>query len=143
MNGELIVEIVTQSGVQYQGPVDGVVAPGVLGYLGVRPGHAPLLTSLAVGVVTLHMPTCDLYAAVSGGIMEVLDNRVTVLADAAEMAEQIDIERARRAVRRAQERLTGTYEDREIGAVDVDRAHTALLRALNRLRVVEKTHIVE
>ena len=138
MNRELTVEIVTQSGVQYQGLVSGLVAPGTLGYLGVRPWHAPLMTGLTHGIVTLHRPAEDLYAAITGGVMEVLDNHVTILADIAEMAEQIDVERARRAMKRAQERLTGTFEGKPLAQIDVDRAEAALLRAINRLRVVEK-----
>jgi F-type H+-transporting ATPase subunit epsilon len=138
MNRELTVEIVTQSGVQYQGLVSGLVAPGTLGYLGVRPGHAPLMTGLTHGIVTLRRPAEDLYAAITGGVMEVLDNHVTILADIAEMAEQIDVERARRAMKRAQERLTGTFEGKPLAQIDVDRAEAALLRAINRLRVVEK-----
>jgi len=138
MNSELIVEIVTQFGVEFQGPVDGVVVPGALGYLGVRPGHAPLLTSLTTGVVTLHTSGGDEYGAVAGGVMEVFDNRVTLLADAAEMASKIDIERVQQAMRRAQERLEAAYRGPEPEAIDPDRARLALARALNRLHAAGK-----
>ncbi len=138
MNSELIVEIVTQFGVEFQGPVDGVVVPGALGYLGIRPGHAPLLTSLATGVVTLHTSGGDEYSAVAGGVMEVFDNRVTLLADAAEMASKIDIERVQQAMRRAQQRLEAAYRGPEREAIDTDRARLALARALNRLHAAGK-----
>ncbi len=138
MNSELIVEIVTQFGVEYEGPVEGVVVPAALGYLGVRPGHAPLLTSLATGVVTLHTSAGDEYGAVAGGVMEVFDNRVMLLADAAEIASKIDIGRAQEAMRRAQERLRAGYRGPKPEAIDVDRARLALARALNRLHAAGK-----
>ncbi len=138
MDSELVVEIVTQSGVEYEGPVEGVVAPGGLGYLGVRRGHAPLLTNLTTGVVTLHTPAGDEYAAVAGGVMEVFDNRVMLLADAAEMASEIDIERAQQAMQRAKQRLETAYRGVERELIDADRARLALARALNRLHAAGK-----
>lgn len=141
MNRELTVEIVTQSGVQYRGTVDGLVVPGTLGYLGIRPGHAPLVTGLTLGVITLRQPTRDLHAAITGGVMEVLDNHVTILADTAEMAEDIDIERARSAMQRAQDRLTANSKRISTAYIDVDRARAALLRAVNRLRVAQKADL--
>ncbi len=140
--GELTVEIVTQSGVEYQGPVDGVVAPGTRGYLGVRIGHAPLLSSLSTGLVTLHCADGDTFIAVTGGMMEVFDNRVTVLADAAERAAEIDIGRARRAMQRAKERLAAAYTPDGRREVDPERARMALARALNRLHTAEKAGLL-
>jgi F-type H+-transporting ATPase subunit epsilon len=114
------------------------VVPAEDGYLGVRPGHAELLTSLQVGVVTLHEDGEDRYAAVSGGIMEVFHNRVTVLADTAELASEIDIARAQEALRRARQRLEMPWREREERDIDPDRAQAALLRATSRLRTAEK-----
>jgi len=135
---QLAVEIVTHSGVIYQQDVDGIIAPGTVGYLGVRPGHAPLVTSLGTGVITVHVGERDLFGAITGGIMEVFQNRVTILADVAEMASAIDVERARRAVKRASQRLEAHYSDGKREEIDADRAQMALLRALNRLRTAEK-----
>ncbi|MFP3903131.1 MAG: ATP synthase F1 subunit epsilon [Armatimonadota bacterium] len=132
------VEIVTPSGVEYGGTVEGLVVPGEEGYLGIRPGHAPLMAGLQPGVVTLHLAETDHYAAVSGGAMEVFENRVTVLADTAESAPEIDIARAREAMERAKRRLQMPHPARAERGIDTDRAHAALLRATARLRTAEK-----
>lgn len=134
----LSVEVVTPSGVEYEGTVEGLVVPGDGGYLGIRPGHAPLVTGLGPGVITLHVDGTDRFAAVSGGVMEVFENRVTVLADTAETAREIDIARAREALERARHRLEMPHRTRAENGIDTDRAHTALMRATARLRTAEK-----
>lgn len=135
---KLELEIVTPSGVEYTSRVTGIVVPAEDGYLGVRPGHAELLTSLQPGVVTIHENDEDRYAAVSGGIMEVFHSRVAILADTAELASEIDIARAQDALRRARRRLEMPWDERMERDIDTDRAQAALLRATTRLRTAEK-----
>ncbi len=136
---ELTVEIVTRSGVQYRGRVAGVVFPGVDGYIGVHQGHASLLTGMGTGVASLAAPACTVHAAICGGVAEVHENTVTLLAEVAELATEIDISRAQRAVERARKRLESEYcgPDGEV-VVDTDRARMALARATNRLHTAEK-----
>ncbi|HKY31533.1 MAG TPA: F0F1 ATP synthase subunit epsilon [Candidatus Polarisedimenticolia bacterium] len=112
--------------------VDEVVLPGVQGYLGVLPGHAPLLTSLTVGEITYRQGAESHFVAVAWGFVEVHDDQVSVLADVAERAEEIDLDRARRARDRAAERL------RKGGDMDWDRARAALDKAIIRIRIAEK-----
>lgn len=136
---ELAVEIVTRSGVQYQGRVAGVVFPGADGYIGVHQGHASLLTSMGTGVAALAAPTQTVYVAISGGVAEVHQNTVTLLAEVAELATEIDTSRAQRAAERARTRLEAVYHGPgEELVIDVERARMALARAVNRLQTVEK-----
>jgi F-type H+-transporting ATPase subunit epsilon len=116
--------------------VDEISAPGALGYFGVLPGHAPFLTTLGVGEVGYRVGNHWEYLAITWGYAEVLPNKVTILTETAEMAEEIDLERAERAKRRAEERLhewSTTAAD-----VDFERASIALQRALLRLQVGQK-----
>jgi len=110
--------------------VDEVVLPGSEGYLGVLPGHAPLLTSLGIGSVMHRRDGTRHYLALAGGFAEVLPERVTILADISERSEAIDRDRAERARERALKRL----RDREPGT-DFDRAQIALMKALIRLQI--------
>lgn len=110
--------------------VDEVVLPGSEGYLGVLPGHAPLLTGVKSGELGFRDGERWLHAFVSGGFAEVLPNRVSILADVGERAEEIDSQRAAAARGRAEDRLKHPSED-----VDWDRARAALQRALARLQV--------
>jgi len=140
---QLAVEIVTRSGVEYQGQVAGVVFPGADGYIGVHQGHAPLLTSLGTGIATLHADDSLVYAAISGGVAEVHDDTVTLLAEVAELAAEIDTDRAQRAAERARQRLEAAYCGPQGDLqVDVDRARLALARALNRLYTAEKAGLL-
>jgi F-type H+-transporting ATPase subunit epsilon len=108
-----------------------LTAPGSQGYLGVLAFHAPLITDLIPGKLTLKDEHGkEQVMAVSGGFLEISDNRATILADAIERPDEIDVERAQKARERAAERLRDTR-----GAWDVERARASLLRALNRLRV--------
>ncbi len=129
------LEVITPSRVVFsEDDVTSVVAPGVEGYLGVLANHAPLMTALAIGHIDFKRVdgSAD-EMAVSGGFMEVFENTVTVLAETAELKEEIDLERAERAVRRAEERIAAHGPD-----VDIDRASAALQRAINRLNVARR-----
>ena len=111
-----------------------VVLPGAEGSFGVLANHAPLMAELEAGELDFRRAdgTTDA-AAVFGGFVEVLDNKVTVLAPASELGEEIDRERAAQAVERARERLESRSQD-----IDLDRASIALRKALLRLRVSER-----
>ncbi len=130
------VEVVAADRTVFKGPAVSLVLPGVDGYLGVLHGHAPLVTALAIGVITITQPDNHLeIIAVSGGFAEVLQQKTIILADAAELAAEIDIERARLAQQRAEERLRTASPGENI---DVERARIALLRAINRLHAAER-----
>ena len=111
-----------------------VQLPGADGYLGVLPGHAPLITELGIGELTYRTVAGQTgLLAVIRGFAEVLPDRVSVLAETAERAEEIDINRAKDALKRAQELIAKGGEN-----VDWDRASAALQRALVRIQVVSK-----
>lgn len=125
------LDIVTRERTVFASRVQSVVAPGVEGYFGVRPGHAPFLTELGVGRVTIRGEHGqELRLAVSGGFLEVSSEKATVLAETAEAASEIDRDRAERAVDRARRRLAGETGE---ASVDPERARVALRRAVNRL----------
>jgi F-type H+-transporting ATPase subunit epsilon len=110
--------------------VDEVVLSGTDGYLGVLPGHAPLLTGLAAGELTYRVGGTTRHLAVSGGFAEVLRDRVSVLADTCERPEEIDAERARQDKERAEAALrTETTQE------GLEQAHESLRRATARLQV--------
>lgn len=130
----LSVEIVTAERIVYSDEnVDAVIAPGVEGQLEVLPRHTAFMTTLEPGELILLKGGEEIGVVVSGGFLEVRENKVVILADAAERAEEIDVARAEEARRRAEERLV-TRE----GVVDVARAEAELRRALTRLRVAER-----
>jgi len=105
-----------------------VVAPGSEGYLGVMANHAPLMTELVIGKLDFRRSHGTTGAmAISGGFLEVFENKVSVLAESAELAEEIDVDRAEQAKKRAEERLAAG------GDTDFPRAQAALHRAVNRL----------
>jgi F-type H+-transporting ATPase subunit epsilon len=116
--------------------VDEVSAPGTVGYFGVLPGHAPFITTLGQGELGYRSGTQWSYLAITWGYAEVLPNKVTVLTETAEMAQEIDIERAERAKRRAEERLREWSTN--VAEIDFERARTALERAVLRLQVAQK-----
>lgn len=129
----LRVEVVTAERTVLETEADMVILPGVEGQLGILPRHAPLITALAPGEIRLKQGGGEQELAVSGGFVEVWDNKVTVLADAAERAEEIDLARAEEAMRRAQERIRSRASD-----VDLERALRSLQRAAVRLKVARK-----
>jgi F-type H+-transporting ATPase subunit epsilon len=127
----LALEVATPTRLAVAETVDEVVLPGVNGYFGVLPGHAPFLSTLAVGELTYRVGRDERHLAVAGGFAEVRNDKVIVLADAAELPEEIDRDRAERARERAERRLAGRSQD----DVDYARAAAALARALVRLQV--------
>ncbi len=130
----LSVDIVTAERVVYsEEGVDRLIVPGVEGELGVLPRHAPLLTMVQPGVMRIVKGADEVEMAITGGFIEVRGNRVTVLADAAERADEIDAVRAEEARRRAQRRL----EERAT-EIDLSRAEASLARALIRLKLAER-----
>ena len=114
--------------------VSEVQIPGLNGYLGILPGHAPLITDLGIGELSYRKGKDTYYATIVRGFAEVLPDRVAVLAEIAERAEEIDVDRARAARERAEKLLAGTAEK----DIDWDRAAVALQRALIRLQVAAK-----
>ena len=129
----LELHVVTAEGELFSGEADFVVAPAALGEITVLPSHAPLITTLATGELRVRQGAEETSLAVSGGFMEVRSNRVTVLADAAEEAGAIDLERAEEAMRQAQERLAQAGEE-----VDLERALATLGRAQVRVRLARR-----
>ncbi|MHB9131898.1 MAG: ATP synthase F1 subunit epsilon [Armatimonadota bacterium] len=128
------VEVVSADRKIFSGQATSLVVPAQDGYLGILRGHAPLIAALTIGAVTI-IPannTPPIEIAVDGGFVEVAAEHVTILADSAELASDIDVERARMAKERAEERLRAAGGD-----IDVDRAKAALLRAINRLRLAQ------
>jgi F-type H+-transporting ATPase subunit epsilon len=129
------LEIVTAERVVYTEDVDAVIAPGAEGQLGILPHHAPLMTILRSGEILARRGSEEDIMAISGGFLEVRPDRVIILADSAERAEEIDEARAQAAKQRAEERLKerGVTPD-----LDEARVEAALRRAMARLSVLEK-----
>jgi F-type H+-transporting ATPase subunit epsilon len=115
--------------------VEELQIPGREGYLGVLPGHAPLFSELKVGEVSYRKGSQWFFLAVAWGFVEVLPHQVRLLAETAERAYEIDVERARRAKERAEERLGRPGEE-----TDYERALVALERAIIRIQVSGKAH---
>jgi F-type H+-transporting ATPase subunit epsilon len=113
--------------------IDVVIAPGAAGELAILPEHAPLITPLVAGELRVRRGTDENAYFVAGGFLEVLNDKVTILADAAEHAEEIDVARAEEARRRAQDSLARRHEQPDVAA-----AEAALRRSLLRLRVAER-----
>ncbi|HET7771383.1 MAG TPA: F0F1 ATP synthase subunit epsilon [Chloroflexota bacterium] len=127
------VEIVAAERRVLEDDVDEVLAPTVMGQVGILPRHAPMLTLLVPGELRLKKGEGETILAIGGGFLEVADNNVVILADSAERAEEIDVARAEEARRRAQTRLEAHSRE-----VDTARAQAALQRALARIRAVER-----
>lgn len=128
------LDIVTVERAVYSDDVDMVIAPGVEGELGILPHHTPLMATLQAGELrVIKKGKAEVSLAISGGFLEVRPDKVVVLANSAERADEIDIARAEEAKRRAQKRLA---ETRVPGADDA-RVEAALRRSLARLKVVE------
>jgi F-type H+-transporting ATPase subunit epsilon len=126
-------EIVTPTRLLVKDAAEEAQIPGLSGYLGILPGHAPLLTELAVGVITYKASGATHTLSVAWGFAEVLPDKVTILAEAAERPQEIDVERARRAKDRAEQRLKSNDPQ-----VDYARAEDALQRAETRLNVAKE-----
>jgi F-type H+-transporting ATPase subunit epsilon len=128
----LQLEIVTPDRALVREEVNEVQLPGAEGYLGVLPGHTPLLTTLAVGELWYRIGQETHYLAIADGFGEVLPDRVTVLAQVAERAEDIDVGRAEAARKRAEERLNRAAD------IDTERARVALLKSIIRSQVASR-----
>lgn len=129
------LEIVTPERQVVSDTAEEVQIPGKKGYLGILPGHAPLITELSVGEITYRKGLHTSYLSVAWGFAEVLPAKVTILAEAAERPEEIDVERAREARKRAEERLKS-----QDPATDYERALYAQQRAQVRLDVAARKH---
>ena len=127
------LEIVTPSRLLVKDAAEEAQIPGVSGYLGILPGHAKLITELAVGVLTYKASGATHTLSVAWGFMEVLPDKVTILAEAAERPQEIDVERAQKAKGRAEQRLKSNDLQ-----VDYTRAEDALQRADTRLNVAKE-----
>jgi len=132
----LTLEIVTPERLLVREQVDEVQIPGAEGYFGVLPGHTPLLATLQVGQLWYRKGQDKVYLAIAFGFAEVLPDRVTVLAQIAERAEEIDIERAKGSLQRAEGRMTRPTMD-----LDLERARIAMLKSLIRLQVAERARL--
>jgi F-type H+-transporting ATPase subunit epsilon len=127
------LEIVTPEKLVVKDTAEEMQLPGKNGYLGILPGHAPLITELAVGHISYRNGRDTHYLCVAWGFAEVLPDKVTILAEIAERSDDIDCDRARRAKERAEKRLASADAN-----VDVERAQRALDKANTRLDVAEK-----
>ena len=126
------LEIVTPERLLVSDVAEEMQIPGKNGYLGILPQHAPLITELGVGEISYRKGADTQHLAVAWGFAEVLPDKVTILAETAEKAEEIDVQRARQAKERAEARL------KQAADVDYLRAELALERAITRLQVAEK-----
>jgi F-type H+-transporting ATPase subunit epsilon len=134
----LTVEVVTaERVVRTEQGVDALIVPGSEGQLTILPRHAALMTTLDAGELVIRRAGHEDSFALSGGFMEVRSDHVTILADAAEAVEEIDVERAEAARARAEERLK-RYREQSARDVDLARAQASLQRSLMRLRVVQR-----
>jgi F-type H+-transporting ATPase subunit epsilon len=131
---KLTLEIVTPDRALVTEQVDEVQLPGSEGYFGVLPGHTPLLASLQVGEMWYRTGQEKFYLAIAFGFVEVLPDRVTVLAQIAERAQDIDVSRAEAAKKRAEERVAQSSAN----DVDFERARIALMKSLIRLQVASR-----
>jgi len=129
------LEIVTPEKLVVKEAAEEIQIPGKGGYLGVLPGHAPLITELAVGEISFRRGGDTTHISVAWGFAEVLPDKVTILAETAERAEEIDLPRAQAAFDRADERLKAG------GEIDYPRALDALRRAESRLDVAKKAGV--
>jgi F-type H+-transporting ATPase subunit epsilon len=129
------LEIVTGERLVFSDEVDMVIAPGVDGQLGILPKHAPLLTALSIGELRVKKGQEELSFAIGGGFMEVYKDKVIVLADTAERAEEIDIARAEEARRRALESLK---ERGRLSREEFAQAEARLRKAVTRIKVAQR-----
>ena len=132
----LLLEIVTPERLAYSDTVDSVNLPGVEGELGVLPHHAPLVTMLGVGELRIRKGGAEESFAIVGGFLQVRPDRVVVMAETADMASEIDLEKAQEARREAERALEGAQADE----VNLAAARAALQQALLRIRVAERRH---
>jgi F-type H+-transporting ATPase subunit epsilon len=135
---KLTLEIVTPDRALLREEVDEVVVPGSQGELGVLPGHTPLLSTLKIGELWYRQGQEKHYLAIAFGFVEVLPDRVTVLAQVGERAQEIDVQRAERAKQRAEQRLAQAQPQLTQIDFDIERARIALMKSLLRLQVASR-----
>ena len=134
----LTLEIVTPDRALLREEVDEVVVPGSQGEFGVLPGHTPMLSTLQIGELWYRQGQEKHYLAIAFGFVEVLPDRVTVLAQIGERAQEIDVQRAERAKQRAEQRLTQAPPQLTQVDFDIERARVALMKSLLRLQVASR-----
>jgi F-type H+-transporting ATPase subunit epsilon len=132
----IMLEIVTPERLAYSDEVDAVVLPGSDGEMGVLPHHAPLVSTLGVGELRIRKGGVEESFAIVGGFVQVRPDRVVVMAETADMASEIDLEKAQEARREAERALESGYHE----AADLSAARAALQQALLRIRVAERRH---
>ena len=132
----LQLEIVTPEKLAYQGEVDSDQLPGSEGELGVLPHHAPLISTLGAGELRLRKGGEDEFFAIVGGFLQVLPDKVVVMAETADMASEIDLEKAQEARRQAEQALESGY----VEGADLAAARASLQASLIRIRVAERRH---
>ncbi|MGZ6338763.1 MAG: F0F1 ATP synthase subunit epsilon [Candidatus Limnocylindrales bacterium] len=132
----LLLEIVTPERLAYRGEVDEVVLPGSEGQLGVLPHHAPLISMLGLGELRIKRGGQEESFAIVGGFLQVRPDKVVVLAETADLAADIDLERAERARREAERVIEAGF----VESADLAQARAALQHALLRIRVAERHH---
>jgi F-type H+-transporting ATPase subunit epsilon len=130
----LALEIVTPDRAVVHENVDEVEIPGSDGYFGVLPGHTPMLALLGVGQIWYRKGTEKVFLSIGTGVVEVMPDRVIIIARTAEKPEEIDVDRAKAALQRAEQRLAAHARD-----LDLERARLAVLKALTRLNVATRT----
>ena len=133
MSDTFQLEIVTPAKLVVKDVAEEAQIPGLDGYLGILPGHAPLITELKVGIISYRANGSTHTLSVAWGFAEVLPDKVTILAETCELPEEIDPERARKAKARAEERLKSNNPE-----IDYDRAEDALQRAETRIKVASE-----
>lgn len=131
----ILCEIVSQDRIVFQGEVDIVVVPGSEGVMGILPNHSPLLSTLQYGIITVRSHNQEEFFTVAGGVVEVTGSRVTILANAAENVEDINIQRAEAARQRAESMLKVAGEVREEDQVALEQA---LKRSTLRIAAVQR-----
>ena len=130
----LLLEIVTPERQAFSEQVDSVVCPGIEGELGILPHHAPLLTTLGFGELRIRRGGEEEFFAIAGGFLQVRPDKVVVMAETADMASEIDVDKALEARREAEQALAEGFDE----PADLARARASLQRALLRIRVAER-----
>ena len=132
----LRLEIVTPERLAYEDDVDAVNVPGIEGELGILPHHAPLVSTLGFGELRIRKGGAEEIFAIVGGFVQVRPDKVVVMAETADLAAEIDVEKAQEARREAEKALEGGYQE----GADLSAARAALQQALLRIRVAERRH---
>lgn len=132
----ILLEIVTPEKLAYSDTVDAVVLPGADGEMGVLPHHAPLLATLGIGELRIRKGGEEDHFAIVGGFVQVRPDKVVVMAETADMASEIDLEKAQEARREAERALEAGFHE----GADLAMARASLQQALLRIRVAERRH---